>query len=518
MIEIYADGAYNPLLGQGGWGAVIVEDSQKQSFSGMVIGTTSNRMEITAALEGIQRVPQGTEVVLYTDSQYLFGCVTKGWQRRANRDLWEKLDAVVSTRKISWRWIDQNAGNPFHKEAHHLATTLASQTEMTQPLPSEESEQHPQVTMPSSGEWKHPMNESLSEAISYQTLRIVDASLNRVGEGLRLLEDVARLLLDDATLTQQLKTMRHELVRSDFSLQQQLIQSRDSEGDVGINIEVSGEEKERELPLIVVANARRVQESLRTLEEMAKIRGIAAKLDSNKFKQARFQLYTLERGLLSRLLRQDKIKHMSGLYVIIDTSALRGRSHVEVAGQVIRGGARVIQLRDKLSSKKELFSIAQQLKKLCIEHNVLFIINDYLDIAMATDADGLHLGQDDMTIKVARTLLPIDKILGRSTTSLEQALLAEAEGADYIAVGSIYPTLSKTLTSTPAKVIGLETLRQIRQRTALPVVAIGGITKDNVAEVMAAGADSVAVISAVLQAESPEEAARQIIVRTEVKK
>ena len=248
-----------------------------------------------------------------------------------------------------------------------------------------------------------------SEALSYQTLRIIDANLNRIGEGLRLLEDLARLLLNDATLTQQLKTMRHGLV-------------------------------------------------------------------------------------------------------IIDTQALKGRSHIEVASQAIRGGAKTVQLRDKLRSKKELLPVAQQLRNLCIEHNVLFIINDYLDLALASDADGLHLGQDDLPIKVARKLLPMDKILGCSTTTVDQAITAESEGADYIAAGSIYPTSSKAT----AKVVGLERLLQIRQAISLPLVAIGGITKDNAAEVLAAGVDSVAVISAILQAESPEEAARQIAARFEV--
>ena len=352
---------------------------------------------------------------------------------------------------------------------------------------------------------------ALSEARARQTLRIIDANLNRIGEGLRLLEDIARLLLNDATLTQQLKTMRHEILRGDWPFQQQLLNARDSESDVGINIGVPGDEKQRGLAITVIANARRVQESLRTLEEVAKIPGITPELDSEKFKQARFNLYTIEQNLLSKLLRRDKLERMLGLYVIIDTQALEGRSHIEVANEVIWGGAKAIQLRDKLQSKKELLFIAQQLRKLCTEHNVLFIVNDYLDLALAADADGLHLGQNDLPLSIARKLLPIDKILGVSVTTSDQAIAAESERADYIAVASIYPTTSKET----AKVIGLEMLHQIRQVVSLPLVAIGGITKDNAAEVMAAGADSVAVIRAVVQAEAPEEAARQIVTRIE---
>ena len=348
-----------------------------------------------------------------------------------------------------------------------------------------------------------------SGAMSSQTLRIIDANLNRIGEGLRLLEDLARLLLNDIALTQQLKTMRHELIRDDWSFHQQLLNARDSEGDVGINIEAPGEEKQRELPITVVANARRVQESLRVMEELAKIPD--TKLDPEKFKQARFNLYTIEQNLLSKLLRQDKMKHIVGLYVIIDTQALEGRSHVEVAAQAISGGAKIIQLRDKLHSKKELLPIAQQLKNLCAEHNVPFIINDYLDLVLATEADGLHLGQNDLPISVARKLLPMGKVLGCSATTVDQAITAESEGADYIAVGSIYPTSSKET----AKVVGLDRLRQVRQAVTLPLVAIGGITRDNAVEVIAAGADSVAAIRAVLEAENIEDAARQIVAKLE---
>ncbi|MFC2001278.1 thiamine phosphate synthase [Chloroflexota bacterium] len=342
------------------------------------------------------------------------------------------------------------------------------------------------------------------ETISSEMLRIIDANLNRIGEGLRVLEELARLWLNDAMLTGQLKNMRHEMVKSDWPLQQQFLQARDSEGDVGISIKVSGEEKQRELPTTVVANARRVQESLRVMEELAKLP--ALNLDSEKFKQARFTLYTAEKTLLFRLLRQDKTSRLPGLYVIIDTQALKGRRHVEAASQAIGGGATTIQLRDKVSSKKKLLPIARQLRDLCGEQDILFIVNDYLDLALAVDADGLHLGQDDLPLKVARRLLPMDKVLGGSVCTVEQATAAQSEGADYIAINSMYPTASKE----DVEVVGLEGLRQVRQAITLPLVALGGINKENVTEVLAAGADSVAVISAVLGAEDIEEATRQL--------
>ncbi len=348
-----------------------------------------------------------------------------------------------------------------------------------------------------------------SEARANQTLRIIDASLNRIGEGLRLLEDLARLLLNDAALTRQLKEIRHELTPTDRRLKQQLLQARDSEGDVGVSIEVQQQVKERGLMATIVANARRAQESLRVIEELAKVPG--TKLNPERFKRARFSLYAIERNLISRLLRKDKAECISGLHAIIDTQFLKGRSHVEVAAQVVEGGARIIQLRDKSMHKRELLILAKQLKSLCVQHNALFIINDYLDVALATDADGLHLGQEDLPVTVARKLLPIDKIIGCSVATVEQAITAESEGADYIAIGAIYPTPSKE----GVEVVGLETVRAIKKEVSLPLVAIGGITQDNIAEVLSAGADSVAVISAILEAESPEAATRQMIAQLE---
>jgi len=145
------------------------------------------------------------------------------------------------------------------------------------------------------------------ETISNQTLRIIDANLNRIGEGLRVLEDIARLLLDDTALSQQLKDMRHRMVRVDLSLEKQFLEARDSEGDVGINLEVAGEVKYKDIPATVVANARRVQEAMRVMEEMAKNPGVS--LESDKFKQARFNLYTIEKELFSKLMRSGKVKN-----------------------------------------------------------------------------------------------------------------------------------------------------------------------------------------------------------------
>lgn len=135
MIEIYTDGAYNPVTDQGGWAAVLVEKGQKRVISGTASKTTNNRMELTAALEGLKQTPEGGEVAVNTDSTYVFGCMTKGWQRKANIDLLERLDEAVSQRRVRWQWIDQNIANPFQKEAHSAATSLSQEAPEAEATP-----------------------------------------------------------------------------------------------------------------------------------------------------------------------------------------------------------------------------------------------------------------------------------------------------------------------------------------------------------------------------------------------
>jgi thiamine-phosphate pyrophosphorylase len=340
---------------------------------------------------------------------------------------------------------------------------------------------------------------------SRDILRIIDASLNRIGEGLRVMEEFSRFSLDDAALTQQLKNLRHRLVKVNSRLRPQLIRGRDAGGDIGADMEVPGENKQRDSAGAISANARRVQESLRVMEELA--RNPELDLETNNYKKARFELYTIEKELLTRMFRRDKLKRLGGLYVIIDTGFLKGRNPAEVTRQAIRGGATTIQLRDKEGEVKEFLGTAIELRDICAESNVLFIVNDSLEVALASGADGLHVGQDDLPVGIARRLLPIDKILGCSARNPDEARKARDEGADYLGVGAMYPTTSKE----GAAVTGPEILKDIRRALDLPLVAIGGINATNLKAVMKAGADAAAVISAVMGADDVEKATRQLV-------
>jgi thiamine-phosphate pyrophosphorylase len=180
------------------------------------------------------------------------------------------------------------------------------------------------------------------------------------------------------------------------------------------------------------------------------------------------------------------------LYAITDTE-LSNCSHVEIVERLLAGGARLIQLRDKEASAKDMFEVARSCLTLTRAAGATLIINDRVDIAMAADADGVHLGQNDLTVAEARALLGPSKIIGLSTHSVAQVEAALVTSANYIAVGPVFPTTTKL---NPDPVVGLELLRQARRLTSLPLVAIGGITLETACEVLAAGADSIAVISA----------------------
>jgi thiamine-phosphate pyrophosphorylase len=340
-------------------------------------------------------------------------------------------------------------------------------------------------------------------------LRLIDANFDRLGEGLRVLEDVARFLLNDAVLCRRLKNLRHKLAKDIVPLEQELLAARRVLEDVGAPGRLPAVSDHEDLLALVTANFRRVQESIRVLEEFARLSNTPVAVKPAKLQQFRFEVYELERELVSRLLRHDKLSRLSGLYVILDSTALKGRSEVAVAAQAIRGGAKVIQLRDKQQPRAKLLEIARGLKEVCADKGVLFIVNDHLDIALAVEADGLHLGQDDLPLNEARRLLPMDMLIGCSATSVSQAVRAQSNGADYVAVGSIYPTLSKE----KYRLVRLAMLERVRSRVSLPLVAIGGINNTNVEEVMKAGVASVAVISAVLGADDVEEATRRLVTK-----
>lgn len=196
------------------------------------------------------------------------------------------------------------------------------------------------------------------------------------------------------------------------------------------------------------------------------------------------------------------------LYAIVDPARAGGRLPAVVARELLSAGVRLIQFRDKHASSRQLYETCAELKELLRDSGCSLIVNDRADVARATDADGVHLGQDDLPVEMARRILAADRLIGCSTHSAGQVVEADRSTADYIAFGPIFPTASK---ENPDPVVGLEGLREARRVTRKPLVAIGGITQHNAREVLAAGADSVAMIGDLLNGPDIRGRAREIL-------
>ena len=196
------------------------------------------------------------------------------------------------------------------------------------------------------------------------------------------------------------------------------------------------------------------------------------------------------------------------LYVILDEGLLGSVNIEPTLEAVIQGGADAVQFRAKHLTKRSYYDIASKLTSVSHLHDILFFVNDHFDVALALSADGIHLGQNDLPCNVARRLSPPEMLIGTSTHSPEEADKAAEDRADYIAIGSVFPTSTK---ENPEAIVGTEMVAEVKRRIGdIPLIAIGGISAENVGEVIRAGADGVAVASAVISADDPRTAAREL--------
>ncbi len=195
------------------------------------------------------------------------------------------------------------------------------------------------------------------------------------------------------------------------------------------------------------------------------------------------------------------------LYLVTDAGLSAGRSTLEVVEAGIRGGVTVVQYREKNASTRQMIEEGRELRALCRRHSVPFIVNDRVDVALAVNADGVHVGQEDMPAALARRLVGPGRLVGVSVENIDQARQAQAEGADYVGASPIFATPTKPDAPPP---MGIEGLRALARLCQIPVVAIGGINTDNAAEVLQAGAAGIAVVSAIVSARNVEQAAREL--------
>ena len=327
------------------------------------------------------------------------------------------------------------------------------------------------------------------------TLRILDANLNRTLEGLRVVEDYLRFVLENRQLTELCKQIRHELVSSlGYLDMRQLHRARDTIDDIGVRVTTGQEYERNSLTSVVSASLNRVQQSLRCLEEYLKLDNTSA---ARIVEQLRYRTYTLEKVISVHGAASEKLRDVR-LYVLVDGMDSVGQFADRIAG-LLESGVNMIQLRDKSLSDGELLQRGRVLRDRCCPVGTLLVMNDRPDIARCIGADGVHLGQDDLPVKEARRIVGSDALIGVSTHSLSQARQAVVAGADYIGVGPVFPSCTKQFDEFP----GLELLRAVAGEISLPAFAIGGIHDQNLAEVLAGGFTRIAVSGVVTQASDP---------------
>jgi thiamine-phosphate pyrophosphorylase len=338
-----------------------------------------------------------------------------------------------------------------------------------------------------------------------QTLRIIDAAANRAREGLRVMEDYARFALDDSHLTRRLKECRHQLREALSALPTDgLLRSRETEADVGTTISTQSEAV-RQSPLDVAqAACKRVQEAVRSLEEFGKLWSTTA---AAQMERLRYTIYTLEKGLLLTDLSSQSLADRR-LYLLATESACPHGLGPAVRG-ALAGGVGIVQLREKELPERRLIELGRRVREWTREANALYIMNDRADLAVVTDADGVHVGQDELSVKEARRIVGPQRLVGVSTHTIEQARRAVLDGADYIGVGPVFPSSTKAFES----LAGLEFVGEVAAEISLPWFAIGGINADNVNLVVESGAKRIAVSGAILGAKDPEAAARELGIR-----
>jgi thiamine-phosphate pyrophosphorylase len=347
----------------------------------------------------------------------------------------------------------------------------------------------------------------LNESGGVDLGRILDASANRAREGLRVIEDYVRFVLDDPGLTRRLKQVRHRLAVAERGLDESLlIRSRDTREDVGTHI-MTHTERVRETPrAVLAANFKRVAEALRSLEEYCKLTDVWL---AGRYEVLRYDVYTLEKLTMTAVAAQRSLGQAKLMVLVGGLPTLGDLTWV--VGEAMAGGADVIQYREKGLPDRELLRRAREVRILTAQAHVPMILNDRVDLARLASCDGVHLGQEDLSPRDARRILGAAAHIGISTHDHPQLDAAILSGASYLGVGPVFPSPTKEFSE--PELAGLGFIRVASETTTLPWYAIGGINENNIDRVLEAGASRIAVSAAVVHADSPRRATRRLKAR-----
>jgi thiamine-phosphate pyrophosphorylase len=335
--------------------------------------------------------------------------------------------------------------------------------------------------------------------------RMLDANFNRLREGLRVIEDLVRFGLDEAALAGRIKGLRHEAGALRRAWPGETLSARDSAGDVGREQVPEPDRRADALEMLRAAFGR-VQEALRAIEELGKLEaGAVGRSAGRRAKAMRYEAYALEREIVPLFDRRARLGWMRGLYLVMTDPVVGYETLAEIA---VKAKVGAIQLRAKTLNGGPLLDLARRLRAITRGTRTLLFVNDRPDVAALSEADGVHLGQSDLSVADARAIAGERMLVGRSTHNLKQLRAALAEGPDYVAIGPVFGTASK---SRPDPTLGLEKAgRMLRASGAVPAVAIGGIDRERLAAVLAAGFRHYALIAEVNRSAQPLAAIRRL--------
>ncbi len=327
--------------------------------------------------------------------------------------------------------------------------------------------------------------------------RIIDANFNRLREGLRVIEDILRFYFSQKKF-ESFKNIRHKLKEIEKKCYIQGLMKRDSSLDLG-NKKFSVEKQRSGLKDLTIANFKRAEESLRTLEEVFKITHLLK--ESDVIKNIRYKVYDLEKEVLTLFTKQFNLS----LYLVTDSRYCNEKLE-NVVEQSILGGVSMVQLREKHLSDKQILKLGKKVKRVCHQNNIPFIIDDRIDLCLALDADGVHIGQNDIPVKIARDLLGPGKIIGKSTHSFAQAQKAVKEEIDYFAFGPLFKTPTKNYK--PVFHNTIKDVLKLSKESDKPIVFIGGITSETIDEVINLNIKSIACVREIMAAPNPKKQAQ----------
>ena len=357
---------------------------------------------------------------------------------------------------------------------------------------------------PNKSSTRNDFGSSLTPAERLASLRMIDANANRASEGLRVVEDVCRFYLEDAALSRQYKQLRHDLSELLSVLATDLLSAaRETVKDVGTTINTAQEGARASMRDLALASSKRVEQALRVIEEQAKLLGLS---EAAKLEGLRYRAYTLAKAWTVVDASRARLEQ-AHLYVLMDGRESEA-AFAKLAESLVRAEVDLVQLRDKRLDDRTLLARARLLRAIApADGRTLLVMNDRPDLALLAGFDGVHVGQEELTVQDVRKVVGPEMLVGVSTHTIEQARQAVLDGANYLGCGPTFPSTTKQF----EKFAGLDFLKQVAAEIGLPAFAIGGITQSNLSDVLATGFTRVAVSGSIHGAPDAEEEARLML-------